>query len=77
MTDLKFTSPSGEIIIKVEGTGTLGTLTPKAKLHIKVNEPETPITEIEELKAQKKTTMNYLKKILSLFIQGYKDGQQS
>jgi len=42
-----------------------------------VNEPETPITEIEELKAQKKTTMNYLKKILSLFIQGYKDGQQS
>ena len=48
MTDLKFTSPSGETTIKLEGTGRLGTIAPKTQLHIR----KTPMTEIEELKAQ-------------------------
>jgi hypothetical protein len=59
MTELKFTSPNGENTIKVEGTGRLGTVTPKTQLHIKMNEPvkyETPMTkneeEIEKVKAQ-------------------------
>jgi hypothetical protein len=59
MTELKFTSPSGETTIKVEGTGRLGTVAPKTKLHIKMDEPvqyETPMTEnkeeIEKVKAQ-------------------------
>ena len=48
MTDLKFTSPSGETTIKVQDTGRLGTVAPKTKLHIR----KTPMTEIEEVKAQ-------------------------
>jgi hypothetical protein len=59
MSDLKFTSPSGETTIKVEGTGRLGTVAPKTQLHIKMDEPvkyETPMTkneeEIEKVKAQ-------------------------
>ena len=55
MSDLKFTSPSGETTIKVQDTGRLGTVAPKTQLHIKMDEPvkyETPMTEIEELKAQ-------------------------
>ena len=59
MTDLKFTSPSGETTIKLEGTGRLGTVAPKTKLHIKMDKPvkyETPMTkneeEIEKVKAQ-------------------------
>jgi hypothetical protein len=39
MSDLKFTSPSGETTIKVEGTGRLGTIAPKKQLHIKMDEP--------------------------------------
>ena len=31
MTDLKFTSPSGETTIKLEGTGRLGTVAPKTQ----------------------------------------------
>jgi hypothetical protein len=57
MTDLKFASPSGETTIKLEGTGRLGTVAPKTQLHIKMDEPvqyETPMTEIEEVKAQLK-----------------------
>lgn len=45
MTDLKFTSPSGETTIKVEDTGRLGTVAPKTQLHIKM-------TEIEKVKAE-------------------------
>ena len=55
MTDLKFASPSGETTIKVQDTGRLGTVAPKTQLHIKMDEPvqyETPMTEIEEIKAQ-------------------------
>ncbi len=50
MSDLKFTSPSGETTIKVEGTGRLGTIAPKTQLHIKMDEPvqyETPMTDKE------------------------------
>ena len=57
MNDLKFTSPSGETTIKLEGTGRLGTVAPKTQLHIKMDESvkyETPMTEIEEVKAQLK-----------------------
>lgn len=47
MTDLKFTSPSGETTIKVQDTGRLGTVAPKTQLHIhKTSEPvqyETPM----------------------------------
>lgn len=43
MTDLKFTSPSGETTIKVQDTGRLGTIAPKTQLHIR----KTPMTEIE------------------------------
>ncbi len=55
MSDLKFTSPSGETTIKVQDTGRLGTIAPKTKLHIKMDEPvqyEKPMTEIEKVKAQ-------------------------
>ena len=50
MTDLKFTSPSGETTIKVQDTGRLGTVAPKTQLHIKMDEPvqyETPMTDKE------------------------------
>ena len=63
MTDLKFTSPSGETTIKVEGTGRLGTVTPKTQLHIKMNEPvkyETPMTVIEDIEAQIKVLQSKL-----------------
>jgi len=46
MTDLKFTSPSGETTIKVRDTGRLGTVAPKTKLHIR------KMTEIEQVKAE-------------------------
>jgi len=40
MTNLKFTSPSGETTIKVQDTGRLGTVAPKIQLHIrKMDEP--------------------------------------
>ena len=63
MTDLKFTSPSGETTIKVQDTGRLGTVAPKTQLHIKMDEPvqyETPMTEIEEVKAQIKVLQSKL-----------------
>jgi hypothetical protein len=67
MTDLKFTSPSGETTIKVEDTGRLGTVSPKTLLHIKMDEPvkyETPMTknqeEIEKLKEQIKLLQSKL-----------------
>mgnify|MGYP000017293180 CR=1 FL=1 len=50
MSDLKFTSPSGETTIKVQDTGRLGTVAPKTQLHIKMDEPvqyETPMTDKE------------------------------
>ena len=46
MSDLKFTSPSGETTIKVQDTGRLGTIAPKTKLHIR------KMTEIEQVKAE-------------------------
>ena len=59
MSELKFTSPSGETTIKVQDNGRLGTVAPKTQLHIKMDEPvqyETPMTvneeEIEKVKAQ-------------------------
>ena len=63
MTDLKFTSPSGETTIKVEDTGRLGTVAPKTQLHIKMDEPvkyETPMTEIEDIEAQIKVLQSKL-----------------
>ena len=62
MTDLKFTSPSGETTLKVEDTGRLGTVAPKTQLHIK-DEPvkyETPMTEIEDIEAQIKVLQSKL-----------------
>jgi hypothetical protein len=62
MTDLKFTSPSGETTIKVEDTGRIGTVTPKTQLHIK-DEPvkyETPMTAIEDIEAQIKVLQSKL-----------------
>ena len=81
MTDLKFTSPSGETTIKVEGTGRLGTVAPKTQLHIKMDEPvkyETPMTEIEEVKAQikvlekKLSFLEELSKTKTPYEEGYK-----
>lgn len=63
MSDLKFTSPSGETTIKVEGTGRLGTVAPKTQLHIKMDEPvkyETPMTAIEDIEAQIKVLQSKL-----------------
>ena len=51
MTDLKFTSPSGETTIKVGGTGRLGTVTPKTQLHIhKMTDKITLELTLDELK---------------------------
>ncbi len=51
MTDLKFTSPSGETTIKLEGTGRLGTVAPKTQLHItEMNEKVALVLTIDELK---------------------------
>ena len=67
MTDLKFTSPSGETTIKVQDIGRLGTIAPKTQLHIKMDEPvqyEKPMTEneeeIEKVKAQIKVLQSKL-----------------
>lgn len=63
MTDLKFTSPSGETTIKVQDTGRLGTVAPKTQLHIKMDEPvqyETPMTAIEDIEAQIKVLQSKL-----------------
>ena len=63
MSDLKFTSPSGETTIKLEGTGRLGTVAPKTQLHIKMDEPvqyETPMTVIEDIEAQIKVLQSKL-----------------
>ena len=63
MTDLKFTSPSGETTIKVQDTGRLGTVAPKTQLHIKMDEPvkyEKPMTAVEEIKAQIKVLQSKL-----------------
>ena len=63
MNDLKFTSPSGETTIKLEGTGRLGTVAPKTQLHIKMDEPvkyETPMTVIEDIEAQIKVLQSKL-----------------
>ena len=74
MSDLKFTSPSGETIIKVQDTGRLGTVAPKTKLHIR----KTPMTEIEEVKAQiqvlqkKLDFLEELEKTKSPYEEGYK-----
>ena len=68
MTDLKFTSPSGETTIKVQDTGRLGTVAPKTKLHIKMDEPvqyETPMTENEEEIEKVKAQIKVLEKKLS------------
>ena len=86
MTDLKFTSPSGETTIKVEDTGRLGTKTPKTQLHIKMDESvqyETPMTkneeEIEKVKAQikvlekKLSFLEELEKTKSPVEEAYKD----
>jgi hypothetical protein len=51
MTDLKFTSPSGETTIKFEETGRLGTVAPKTQLHItEMNEKVALVLTIDELK---------------------------
>ena len=74
MTDLQFTSPSGETTIKVQDTGRLGTVAPKTKLHIR----KTPMTEIEEVKAQiqvlqkKLDFLEELEKTKSPYEEGYK-----
>ena len=86
MSDLKFTSPSGETTIKLEGTGRLGTVAPKTQLHIKMDEPvqyETPMTEnkeeIEKVKAQikvlekKLSFLEELEKTKSPVEEAYKD----
>ena len=68
MTNLKFTSPSGETTIKLEGTGRLGTVAPKTQLHIKMDEPvkyETPMTENEEEIEKVKAQIKVLEKKLS------------
>jgi hypothetical protein len=68
MTDLKFTSPSGETTIKVQDTGRLGTVAPKTQLHIKMDEPvqyETPMTENEEEIEKVKAQLKVLEKKLS------------
>lgn len=72
MTDLKFTSPSGETTIKVEDTGRLGTVAPKTQLHIKMNEPvkyETPMTENEEEIEKVKAQIKVLEKKLSFLVE--------
>ena len=51
MTDLKFTSPSEETTIKLEGTGRLGTVAPKTQLHItKMPDKITLELTLDELK---------------------------
>lgn len=68
MSDLKFTSPSGETTIKFEETGRIGTVAPKTKLHIKMDEPvqyETPMTENEEEIEKVKAQIKVLEKKLS------------
>ncbi len=51
MTDLKFTSPSGETTIKFEETGRLGTVAPKTQLHItEMNKKVALVLTIDELK---------------------------
>ena len=50
MTDLKFTSPSGETTIKVQDTGRLGTVAPKTQLRIKMDEPIIAKISDEDLK---------------------------
>ena len=68
MNDLKFTSPSGETTIKLEGTGRLGTVAPKTQLHIKMDEPvqyKTPMTENEEEIEKVKAQIKVLEKKLS------------
>jgi len=56
MSGIKITSPSGEYHLFDSGyLRGPGTVAPKTQLHIKMDEPvkyETPMTEIEELKAQ-------------------------
>lgn len=68
MSDLKFTSPSGETTIKVQDTGRLGTIAPKTQLHIKMDEPvqyETPMTKSEEEIEKVKAQIKVLEKKLS------------
>lgn len=63
MTDLKFTSPSGETTLKFEDTGRIGTVSPKTQLHIKMDEPvkyEKPMTAIEDIEAQIKVLQSKL-----------------
>jgi hypothetical protein len=69
MSDLKFTSPSGETTIKVQDTGRLGTVAPKTQLHIKMDEPvkyETPMTENEEEIEKVKAEIKVLEKKVAL-----------
>jgi hypothetical protein len=74
MTDLKFTSPSGETTIKVQDTGRLGTIAPKTQLHIR----KTPMTETEKIKAQikvlekKLSFLEELSKTKTPYEEGYK-----
>ena len=63
MTDLKFTSPSGETTLKFEDTGRIGTIAPKTQLHIKMDEPvkyEKPMTAVEDIEAQIKVLQSKL-----------------
>ena len=63
MTDLKFTSPSGETTLKFEDTGRIGTVAPKTQLHIKMDEPvkyEKPMTAVEDIEAQIKVLQSKL-----------------
>jgi hypothetical protein len=63
MTDLKFTSPSGETTLKFEDTGRIGTVSPKTQLHIKMDEPvkyEKPMTAVEDIEAQIKVLQSKL-----------------
>ena len=63
MTDLKFTSPSGETTLKFQDTGRIGTVAPKTQLHIKMDEPvkyEKPMTVVEDIEAQIKVLQSKL-----------------
>jgi hypothetical protein len=81
MTDLKFTSPSGETTLKFEDTGRIGTIAPKTQLHIKMDEPvkyEKPMTAVEDIEAQIKVLQSKLEfykeleKTKSPYEEGYK-----
>lgn len=73
MTGLKFTSPSGETTIKLEGTGRLGTVTPKTQLHIhKMTEIEKVKEEIKVLE-KKLSFLEELEQTKSPVEEAYKD----